>query len=114
MEVGMGTDILLLPSNALQSIATDSLVKSTCLFLQQHNLELKHDIALPPQRSGDQIIMEALVRCNPTMDEFRVLNNCRLYLQAYFLSDIVTGDGVAISEDAWRGIRFEVPFKLQS
>ncbi len=32
----------------------------------------------------------------------------------YFLSEICTGDGLSITEEAWRGIRFEVPFKMLS
>jgi hypothetical protein len=58
--------------------------------------------------------MEAFARSNPSFEELRVLNKCRLYLQVYFLSEICTGNGLAITEEAWREIRFEVPFKMLS
>jgi hypothetical protein len=51
---------------------------------------------------------------SPTDDELLSLNRCRLFSQVLFLSEICTGDGLAISEDAWRGTRFEVPSKTLS
>ncbi len=114
LEVGMGTDILQLNPQVIQLLATDTLIKSTCLFLLQHNIELKHDISMPPLRNGDQIIMKAFGRYNLSFEELCVLNKCRLYLQVYFLSEICTGDGLSITEEAWRGVRFEVPFKILS
>jgi hypothetical protein len=72
LEVGMGTDILRINPQAIHLLATDTLIKSTCLFLLQHNLELKHDISMPLLRHGDQIIMEVFGRYNPSFEELRV------------------------------------------
>lgn len=48
--------------------------------------------------------MQAFFEATPTQDEFKALNRCRLFIKAYFLSDIVTGDGIAITEEVWMGI----------
>jgi hypothetical protein len=47
LEVGIGTDILRITPLAIHLLATDTLIKSTCLFLLQYNLELKYDISMP-------------------------------------------------------------------
>jgi hypothetical protein len=112
VEVGMGTNIHLIDSHILSILATDSLVKSTCIFFLKHQLELRHDIAMLPLRQGDLILMESFAKFSPSVEELRSLNKCQLYLQVCFLSEISTGDRLAISEDAWRGIRFYVPLKL--
>ncbi len=46
LERGLGTELHLLQHETLQLLATDSLAKSTCQFLFQHNLELCHDIII--------------------------------------------------------------------
>ena len=47
LEIGMGTDIHNIPEDAIKLLSTDTLVKSTCLFLKAHSLELRHDIMGP-------------------------------------------------------------------
>lgn len=42
IELGMGSDLHLIPQELMESIATDTLIISTCLFLQNHKLELHH------------------------------------------------------------------------
>jgi hypothetical protein len=58
--------------------------------------------------------MIELQSLSPTIEELSALNRCRIYLQAYFLSDICTGDGLTLLEDAWKGKRFKVPFKTNA
>jgi hypothetical protein len=104
----------LTPPAFIQLIATDTLIKSTFLFLIQHGIELHHDVALLLLRELDYLLMPTFFDFSPTDDELLSLNRCRLFLQVLFLSEICTGDGLAISEDAWRGTRFEVPSKTLS
>jgi hypothetical protein len=99
----MGSDTHLLPEEAVDTLATNSLVKSTCQFLRHHNLILQHDIKIQPMREQDHLIMSAFHAFSPSTIELMGLNRCRLYLQVYFLSEICTGDGLAISGDAWLG-----------
>jgi hypothetical protein len=114
LETGMGSDINKVPKNILNTLATHSLVKSTCQFLQKHELILHHDITIKLLRENDRLIMPALLDLGLNMQELITLNRCRLYLQAMYLSDICTGDGLAISGDAWMGNCLEVPRKQSS
>jgi hypothetical protein len=114
IELGMGTDLHLVPVDVIRSIATDTLIKSTCLFLNTHNLELHHNINMTPLREGDQLLMQVFYLQNPTPEVFSILNRCRLYLQVTYVSEICSGDGLAISDQAWSGQQFEVPFRATS
>jgi hypothetical protein len=111
LEIGMGAELNQIPQEVMFSLATESLVKSTCNFLQTYDLSLYHDIKIKPLREKDQLIMRALYDAGPTISELESLNRCRLYLQALFLSEICNGDGLAISGDAWVGKHFMTPKK---
>jgi hypothetical protein len=65
LEMGLGTDISTIPKEVIQLLATNTLVKSTCQFLLQHDLELHHDIAMHPLREQDRSLMEAFLQQNP-------------------------------------------------
>jgi hypothetical protein len=43
--------------------------------------------------------------------ELLSINRCRLYLQAFFISDIADGSGTYIMEDAWHGRKIDTVFK---
>jgi hypothetical protein len=47
--------------------------------------------------------MEALLDTNVSGQELVTCNHCRLYLKVCYLSDITTGDGLYITEEAWIG-----------
>jgi hypothetical protein len=106
IDVGMGPRILDLPTNIL-FLATDSLVLASVHFLQEYQLHLHHGIVIQPQQMFDELIMCQLVSINLYPEELFKCNCCRIYLRALFLSDIITGDGLEISEDAWLGRREE-------
>ncbi len=95
-------------------LATIFLVKSTCQFLRQHNIELHRNITLPPLWDKDQLLMLLFSRLSPSMDELEILNRCRLYLQVSFLSEISTEGELMITEVAWHGQWFDVPEKIFS
>ncbi len=48
LEIDMGYDVHSIPMDAVQLLATESLVKSTWQFLVAYNLELHHDIMIKP------------------------------------------------------------------
>jgi hypothetical protein len=112
LELGMGTDISAIPEDVIQALTTDTLCKSTSLFLSHHKLELCHDIVIKPLRENDQPIMLTFLHLRPDTSELIALNCCCLYLQVYWLSEICTGDGITVTEDAWRGKRFDLTHKL--
>jgi primosomal protein N'' len=98
----------------MDTIATKSLVKSICLFLQQNNIKVRHDISQHLLRANDQLIMKHFPRDSLSLSELETLNRCSLLLQVSFLSEIFTADGTMVTEDAWHGKRFEIPNKALS
>ena len=47
--------------------------------------------------------MESIARLQLTYEELLSFNHCRIYLRALILSDLATGDGTIISQEAWIG-----------
>jgi hypothetical protein len=58
--------------------------------------------------------METILALNPPLEEVVACIHCRMYLRAIFLSDIVTSDGIFISDGSWNGDPYIPPYKLQS
>jgi hypothetical protein len=73
------------------------------IFLVQHHLSLRHSITMQPLRINDEFIMEAFISLGIDETDLGICNTCGLYLNACFLSEITTGDGIYITEDAWTG-----------
>jgi len=98
----------------IDTLSTASLVKDTWKFLVSHKILLKHNIDLTPPRQGDQFIMEAILACDPPLQEIVACNHCRMYLRALFVSDIASGDGNFILDQFWNGIPYITPHKKKS
>jgi len=47
--------------------------------------------------------MEGFKNAGAAMDELIRLNDCLLFLTSYYISDISTGDGSKLTEEAWNG-----------
>ncbi len=114
VKLGLGADLNHIPTDVIQALATDSLVKSACLFLNAHHWSLQHDIQIPPLGQGDRLLMPLFLSHNPPMYDLAILNHCQLFLQVSYVSEICSGDGLSVSDDALRGRRFEVPHKVLS
>ncbi len=82
---------------------TDSLAKSTWYFLDKHNITLKADIKVKLPRRGDKFLMEELSKTVVDSYKLFLLNLCRFYLRAIFLSDIVEASGSCFLDEAWTG-----------
>jgi len=113
IELGLGTNLSKISKESIAGLATLSLATSSLLFLSQHKLVLKHDIKLKIPRQGDSILMSQFLHHNISIPDLARLNRCRLHLQAYFLSDITTRDGIYISDPAWFGEAQFNPIKAQ-
>jgi len=104
LEIGIKpTNLTINQYSIIEHLATPSLAKLAMIFLLQYKVILKHPIAFELQRVGDQMIMEALIAMDIPLDELMACNLCRLYMQVCYLSDIVTGDGSELLEEAWQG-----------
>lgn len=87
----------------ISSLTTNSLIKSTYLFLLQYDITLKHTLEPVRNRENDQCIMDVFLEYRVTLETMLSLNRCRLFLHALYLSNITTGDGLFIAEDACNG-----------
>ncbi len=103
LELGMSTDISAIDYNNYHSLATNGLVKSTWEFLCQHNITLRHDIDIPKNTLHDYPIMSEIRHLDVSKKELEAINQCRLYLKAYHVSDLATASGSRLSYHAWEG-----------
>ena len=88
-------------------VLTNSWMVHTWEFMSSNNITLNIG---PPKiqhvRERDIPIMDAILHNRElTTFEKRTANKCRIFLQAFMLSDITTGNGTKITVSAWRGTR---------
>jgi hypothetical protein len=108
LEIGISHDISAVNYNKYKMLATNSLVKNTWEFLQTHGITLSHDISVPKNTLNDYILMTELCRLTLSHTELDSINQCRLYLKAYYISDLATASGKRLSKHTWQGQpRFE-------
>ncbi len=103
LEVGFGTNIFHLPFLELHHLATQSLVKTTWEFTSEHSLHIKHDIDIPLPGINDTPLMQLFYDKGARGSLLKTLNNCRLYLKAFHLSDITDFSGTFITDSACQG-----------
>jgi hypothetical protein len=89
--------------NVIAALTSPSLVQTSMLFMSQFKIYLKHSIRIPLLREGDQFIIEAFLSLDIPIQDLVACNRCRFFLKVCLLSDIATGDGDFISEEAWAG-----------
>ncbi len=90
-ELGMTTPLHRVPFHTYSLLGTNSVIKSTWCFLHENNVELRHDINIPPQRIHDQVLMEVFREKAVGQDELLSINQCGLFLCTFHLSNIVDG-----------------------
>jgi hypothetical protein len=105
LEVGIDTNITNVDFTKYNILATNSLIKSTWSFLYEHKIIIDHNITVPKNTIYDNPIMAQFIQVPVTLEEISALNQCRLYLQAYFISDLATASGETLSHHAWEGTR---------
>ena len=110
LRLELGVNIHILKSNISKYSnlnLTQSWLLHTWTFMLEHNITLDIDAEkIPPQREHDIPIMEEIINSGRfSKSQLTSINKCRMYLQAFHLSDIATGDGKKISNNAWHGIK---------
>jgi hypothetical protein len=95
VEIGVGRDLFSLDYNLYHHLLTDSWVKSTWQFVQQHQIMLLDKVTknLHLHRHNDVFIMEIIANHGFTKSEMKKINMCCLFLQVSSLSDITCGYG---------------------
>jgi hypothetical protein len=104
LELGISTNISKIDYNRYHILATNSLIKNTWEFLNKHNIHIEHDITIPKNTIRDINLMQEFCKKNPSVEELEAINQCRIYLNAYYVSDLATASGRRLSEHAWEGI----------
>ena len=88
-------------------IITPSWIVNTWQFMSKHNITVDID---PPQfdqvRENDSPLMELILNtASISSKEAAIANKCRIYLQVFMVSDLVTGCGKFLKDNVWNGIR---------
>ena len=113
LRLELGINLHILSSNYKKySTVLDSQtwITNTWEFISKHDIFIDVDPqTIPIKRERDTPIMQLLIDSNLfSQKELKCANKCRIYLNAFMLSDIVSGDGKRISSQAWNGIKHTV------
>jgi hypothetical protein len=103
IEIGLIAPLHTISYDTFGHLATPSLIKSTWEFLHKHDIEMRHDLTIKPPRHDDIPIMKLFIPEHPSREQLAILNRCRLFLRAFWISDIVDGAGIFLSDEAWLG-----------
>jgi hypothetical protein len=103
LEVGLGTNFMNIDFTKYHRLATNCLLKNTWEFIYTHQITIDHDIVVPHNTTNDKLLMKKFCKLNPSIDRLLALNQCRLFLQAYHISDLTTASGQQLSYHAWEG-----------
>jgi len=101
LELGVGKDIFELPYKKWKVLATPCWMRGVWEFCDNYGFQIKvPGIKIPLLRSHDQYLTEAFVAQGYKGEELRLINLCRKWLQMVRLSEITTGDGRYIRNQA--------------
>ena len=104
LEIGKSVSLFHIDYSGYAFLCTDSYIKSVWKYIDEKNIPLFADIDIPqPCRTKDVSLTEEVIahRSKFTEQELLMFNRCHKYLQVYYLSDIVTGNGKQITELAF-------------
>ena len=108
LELGVNSKILNSDYNTLSPlILTQSWMEHTWRFMSTYGITVDVDAPqIQMLRENDHPLMELVLKSTSvTKQELQVVNKCRLYLQIFRLSDMITGCGRYIRDNIWNGIR---------
>jgi len=101
LELGYNGELLAAPL-LLAANVTNSWLKHVWMSTQEVAISLATAFAeVPSQRQGDLEIMCLFIRSGWKQPELYTLNQCRMFLHVFLVSDIVNGSGNTISTQFW-------------
>jgi hypothetical protein len=91
----VGRNLFLSDYSLFSLLLTDSWIKSTWKFAQEHNIDIIDKVTknLSLHRQNDVFLMEIICHHGFSKTELQKINRCRLHLQVTCLSDITCGYG---------------------
>ncbi len=101
LEVGYNGKLLAAPLILADNV-TPSWIKHVWVSTQEAGVTISTDFAeVHLQRQGDIELMKLFVQHGWKQPELHMLNQCRMFLQAFLVSDIVSGSGDTITPEYW-------------
>ena len=101
-QLTVGSSELFLNQSIKHYSFLDLQSRTTFLWHISNELKLTYQIEnvyIPnPSRQDDTAIMDFLIQKEVSPECLQIMNACRLYLQVYYISDIVTADGKQIAK----------------
>ena len=103
LELGLNINIFLENYTKFEHLLfTQSWVRDCWRFASENKIQWNDGTAKIPMRQINDIpIMAAILAMNIPTHEQRQCNKCRIYLKAFTLADLVTGDGTKITTASW-------------
>ena len=95
LEIGVNKEIMEEEFELYKDIIlTESWIKETWRFASEQGIKWKDGTkTIEKQRQGDRIIMEDILSLPISKMEKKQVNRCRMYLRAFTLADITSGNG---------------------
>jgi hypothetical protein len=88
----------------MKATVTKTWITDLWEFLNQFHIQLRDDIVqLPLQRKNDKFLMDEFIIFGYAGNQLKQINECRMFLHAVTLSDIVTANGKEITLHSWNG-----------
>jgi len=101
LEVGYKGELFAAPLQLADNV-TSSWLKHVWVSTQEAEILVSTDFAdIPLQRHGDIELMRLFVQTGWKQPVLHTLNQCRMFLRVFRLSDIVSGSGESISPNYW-------------
>ena len=103
LELGVNGSVMSNPYDPWKTTVTPCWMSHTWAFVSKAGMSVRDDIPdFSMRREHDSLLMEHFVERFSGIELCR-LNQCRQYLRVIRVSDIASGDGKTITEDAWNG-----------
>jgi hypothetical protein len=105
LELGTGQPLFSDDYETYQLLATNCWLKHVWRFQQEeYDLQLKPKVPVQTLQSTDDFfLMSCFADAGFTGESLRLLNQCRPFLRATTVADLVQTDGKILCEDAWWG-----------
>ena len=91
-----------------EQLCTESYLKSVWKYINEMGIRVQAPIDAPkPARVNDRAIMDIVMdhKTRLSDQEITMIKYCRLYLQVYYISDITTGNGKQVTDEAYRCVQ---------
>ena len=108
LEVGTELKIFDLAYKKYAQLCTESYLKSVWRYIDEKDIRIQAPIDVPkPGIVNDRAIMDVVMdhKTRFSEQEITMIKYCRMYLQVYYISDITTGNGKQVTDEAYWCVR---------